>query len=338
MTEFKKWSIAYEELKKVNGALLTADPPQLGKAIALGEALIAENTPRSAKLLSKALEKNPDKQVFNEMMCERIKQLHGDFEAATAVFLERKGAAEDTYAAYLNELAVTQQYKDALLQSIGAIEERESEGRVMMRFSEQKERQELHSSREQGADAIRKAMTEREAAKWSAEFTRRTGEKAALMAWLDSFHGDRVAAFCAAVRSLVVRHPATVDNLRMLVKELVRHPENADIRKIRNNNANFVRDFGHPCSAVSRDRYYDVERALFAVGFGVTYVGDPTTVPSIADEECKPLGHEVYNDRWLILNEPDPSLDPSEWCSWHEATEKMALALEQRDYEGHASH
>jgi hypothetical protein len=342
MTEFKKVSAAVDEICTAIVDLLrqhTGDIVDVHGKIEFLSLLFADVQPRLRKLLSKAREIDPNRQIYNESMCARIEELCRRFvDAATLLGVPGStewlvgtpelrigeaptiAAVEREWEEHLLAQAQTDAWKQSIVRNAQELVFRETEERALASVRQRKAREEVEAAFVEERRQIRSALHRREEEKWARELARRQEERSEPRE-ASLLHDD-------AVRTSVLHR------LIDLLLEVSCNPDNQNVRQIRCSNELWMSHFGHPCASLPTgcccaevSRY--VESELLSVGYAVRYTGTPVALPFKAKSDFRmpcgglggkheytPMGFEDYGERCLVLEEPEATLNPDGWCEW----------------------
>jgi hypothetical protein len=403
MTEFRKVSDLVEELRAVSAELSqgfsrasahatesdAAAVIRMNTAGTRTVALVTALAPRLAKLVAKAEEQDPNKMVYNELMCERILALsrvfteeivlplcslghlaetaEGDGRHETEVDLATRVAscaavqwAQDAHDEMIVRLAATDSWRGQLLNTLEALVQREEHVRTVLQAEQRAASSRLFAVEEpEGRRAVREAERRRSAARWAAETARRSREADAVAAAAQADMRDIVGKLRGDGHLEPMSH--LVARLGDLIQELAVNPDNIGIRTLRCANTNFVSNFGHEaltqtradplcedssCEPCCCGRMHQCAIAvLYAAGYVPEYSsGGPVRavlalqglMPSSEVLPCgtelslhvySDVGYELYGERMLKLQEPNPMVDPDAWCAWRARLEAIGELL-----------
>lgn len=365
MTEFKKVQQLLDDVKEhvvyIHSSILNSSTPSpysvYGRARDQLVSSASDLVRRGHKLYTKATEKDPNKQIYNETMCGRIADLYQNI----AEFMETSlGVSSETlmsivdgtegdcvlassdlcskmtelYEAAVVQEAHTSAWNDAVASSIVSLVEREVVMRVVLEVEEKNAQKMIASDARESRAAARQAEDARAAALWELEQHRRSSEHLlpaapSVAAVFDNMTSDR--ATCALRTRLAT-----------LLREVRANPERQGIRVLRYVPLT-LEHFGHPCvrlhggGCCCKEINYLAEGVLRMAGYQPRYNNAPShnavvmqsfsaSGPSFAlpcggssnDHEYVPLGFEPYGERTLVLVEPDPQTEMDRWWSWHE--------------------
>jgi hypothetical protein len=305
--------------------------------------LIPSLRTRVGKLLAKAREKDPNRQIYNETMCARIEELAADADQAFEAFEPETYYVEEGYRAWLIAKMASEGYKAALVSSTSDLAAREKDSRDLTRYSESDAWKELQKIRAVDYDEAYQRFRAREAAEQAVEDARRAEERQALRRWrseafamgVEATVNDEVASVPPEIRTSWLRHVGS------LLDAVASDPSQVGIRKLRNLHPAVLKDFGHPFAESvtdghtrdaerARAAYTATERLLSLVGYEPSYsttllgpVGTggggwavPATVP-----------WSKYGERLLQLQEPIADQQPDEWLAWHARLQDLITAI-----------
>ena len=217
----------------------------------------------SERLLLRAREKDPEKQMYNEDMCSKIEQLCVDVNLALeSVSDDLKARVAAAHALFLKQQAASVEYRAALLTSIESVVRRESDERYLFCYTEVEEWDGLLQQSNQSFSSIRSREILRHENRWKSEQRRRDAERLALVSWQKT-GADQIAEavdacltaaadaamLCDSVTS--TRDAKTLELSRAidsLLTAVLRAPDDDNIRRLRLGNTNFRRVFGHPAA------------------------------------------------------------------------------------------
>lgn len=301
MTEFKKVTDSVSQLHEKLSELFLQPQTALSGYLLLswcnGE--IASLTPRVRKLLLKARETDPNRQVYNEAMVGKIEELSSRYCSILAemfavdiqvdalcgeepfdcsvVFMESDRVAPfvDAYEEFLLQQASQAALEQATASGTAAITEEEGKLRFLSTCAERRERLALEDMRSTNRRVIRELLEQREAERWSLERQRRQTES-------DQF--EQIAAQWN--EEALIADLLAVDPTRWLIQRLhehgvtlFHHPERKEVRLIRTGNPLAIAHFGHacvqhaaspPCCCMAVSRATEV--ALSGIGYRPKYI------------------------------------------------------------------
>ncbi|KEG11631.1 putative membrane associated protein [Trypanosoma grayi] len=372
MTEYKKLCALVAQLREESTRMAQAcEGGEENDALALHllsesiQTLISNARPRLLKILRKAQETNPDRQIYNETMCGAIKGLFEDFcEGVSALFGQPMRDAlisEDNinyeecpslswaanmYDQYMLNLARTEAWKKRLATSIADLVLFEEETRAVYSAEEKQARGTLlQAKKAEKADAIR-LLEERETAKWEVELRRRGDEHKRLLGAANLSGGQ--SAEKALLDVPVSFRKLFAANMLQLARALRTSPEDPNIRHIRCNNVRVMTEYGHIslCSECLTCKAFQscAEVLWYMMGYRVEYSSSPALSLRAVIERSQPItlpcgnnasehaitliGFEDYSERLFSLHEPDPTQEPNEWMTWYTTVEALAHCLE----------
>ncbi|EAN97381.1 hypothetical protein, conserved [Trypanosoma cruzi] len=372
MTEYKKLCAILAQLREEVTSLSCAfeggegqDTVALHSLSTSIQKLVTNAQPRLLKILRKATETDPNRQIYNEAMCAAIKQLFDDFcELLSCLFgvpMEEMVLSEgkinfedspsiswteDVHNNYLLHLAQTEAWKKRIATNIADLVLFEEETRTVYFAEERKARETLLQIKRNEKTNILHMLKEREAAKWEAEVRRRNDEHKGLMN-ASSFYGVQNIA------TVLLRIPEPfrkllAGNMAQLVRALRTTPEDPNIRRIRCNNRRVMMDYSHVvfCGECETCRILvaAAEILWYIMGYRVEYSTAPTSSLRTVIENNPPIllpcgryasehaiaviGFEEYSERFFTLHEPDPMQDSDEWMVWYATLEALLARLE----------
>lgn len=347
MTEYKKCVAAVDEVSAATKHL--NDHARVDQDVAAAQSILEKFDDdivpnlriRIGKLLTKAREKDPDKQIYNEAMCAKIEELAADANRACDDFDAAVPYAHAAVHSMLRSRVHQKVLESALAHSSAEISRAEADARSLNKYEYGawvRETTVIMSRAYDEAYARKKAREERE---WQCEIERRRLE-------MDRFEGVKqeaaqsgqsLGAFTAQ-RFVEDCHQRGID-LRLLLRrvvglldELARDPSAPNVCKLRVNNSTFAEHFGHPCAMPlsadderfeesargARDTYDVTETVLGLVGYRPHYelAGGFVRTPPAGRWRFGFMPWERYSERFLLLKEPDPAVDTDEWMAWHE--------------------
>ncbi|RNE99960.1 putative membrane associated protein [Trypanosoma rangeli] len=372
MTEYKKLCALVAQLRE-DVTLLTCnfaggDERDIDALHSLSmsiQTLVANAQPRMLKILCKAIETDPNRQIYNEAMCTAIKQLFEDFcEVVGCLFegpmkemllSENKldfeecpsiSWVENVYSHHLLRRAQTESWQKRFVTNIADLVLCESETRAVYGAEQKQARETLLQAKRIDKASVQQILKDKEAAKWEAEVRRRNDEHKRLM---------EASKFCGAegIEAMLLRIPepfrkVLARNMLQLAQALRTTPEDPNIRRIRCNNMRVMMEYSHAafCSGCQTCQKFvaSAEVLWYVMGYQVDYSTAPTSslcaiinsnspilLPcgSYASEHAiAAIGFEDYSERFFTLCEPDPMQQSSEWMAWYATLEAVLGRLE----------
>lgn len=372
MTEYKKLCAMVEKLREESALIRAAfesgdeENPNAVHALSTSiQSLITNAQPRLLKILRKALETDPNRQIYNEKMCAAIQLLFDEFCDVVGVLFEGLMSetllseatlnfeecpsllwAEKVYDCHLLRVAHTEAWKKRLATNIADLVVFEEETRAVYAAEEKQARDVYLRTMRSEKATIQELLNAREAAKWEAE-VRRRGDEHQRLATASSSH---TAADVCRVLSCVPEafRGCLAMNMLRLVKALRTTPEDPNIRRIRCNNMRVMTEYGHValCSGCQTCRiiHSSAEVLWYMMGYKLEYSTSPVcSLRALIDSSAPillpcgspasahtvtPIGYEDYSERFFTLCEPDPAQRPEEWTRWYATLGAMAGSLE----------
>ncbi|KAH9593093.1 hypothetical protein LSM04_000927 [Trypanosoma melophagium] len=373
MTEYKRLLLLVTQLREEITQLIQAFKSDDDKdALTLHEwstsiqTLITNGRPRLVKILYKALETDPDRQIYNEKMCEAIQKLFDEFlecvdtlfeasmkdeilSLASKLNFEESPSllwAQEKYDQYMLQMAQTEEWKKRLAINIADLVIFEGQTRAVISAEEKQERVGLLDAKNTDKTKILKLLKDREEAKWKAELERRAEEHKRLVEAVSLYRDQNIDKILLGVpeslRKLLGSH------ILELLRALRTTPEDNNIRRIRCNNVRVMRDYGHisfcsECRSCS-DFLFSAEILWYMMGYQVEYSSSPTQSLLSVIESNPPIqlpcgrnasehvfteiGFEEYSERFFILHEPNPIENANEWMTWYATLETMTRNFE----------
>ncbi|KAH8617896.1 hypothetical protein ERJ75_000332500 [Trypanosoma vivax] len=372
MTEYKKLCSLLLQLREETSALVVAcddggveDAAKLHQRAVLIKSLIVDGRCRVVKLLRKAQEKDPNRQIYNERMCLLIEQLFEEFcdvvavlfgDRAKGLILSEEGLpfeeslplswAEDCYDRHLILLAQSEAWRKRLANDLTELSSMEEEARALHVALEKQDYSLLLRQKRETEAQIQQLLDERRQAKWEAEKERREKEHEGLLS--SSISSDAALAFTLLESVPEPFRRKLASHLLCLVRALRSTPEDFNIRHIRCSNLRVLTEYSHLsfCSECKTcgTLVSAVEVLLYVLGYRLHYSSLPVP-PLISIMEANPavrlpcgrllsehrvalIGFEDYSERLFVLNEPNPAEKPTEWMEWYARTEALMHRLE----------
>ncbi|ORC91523.1 putative membrane associated protein [Trypanosoma theileri] len=373
MTEYKKLTLLVTQLREEITQLIQAfksdddkDAVTLHERSASIESLIINGRPRLVKILHKALETDPDRQIYNEKMCEAIKKLFDEFSECVDTLFEASMKdeilslesklnfeecpsilwAQEKYDQHMLHMAQTEEWKKRLATNIADLVIFEGQTRAVLSAEEKQVRVGLLEAKKTEKEKILKILKDREEAKWKAELERRTEEHKRLVKAVSVYNDQNIDKILLSVpeslRKLLASH------ILELLQALRTTPEDTNIRRIRCNNVRVMMDYGHIsfCNKchLCRDFLSCAEILWYMMGYQVEYSSSPAqsilsiieSNPSIqlpcgrnaSEHVITEIGFEDYSERFFILHEPNPVENANEWMTWYATLETMTHGFE----------
>ncbi|CCW60852.1 unnamed protein product [Phytomonas sp. EM1] len=340
MTEYKKLAMLVEKLKNDTDALMQGlmrhslqneDPLMSGSptieelhSIAMDiKHIILQATPRLKKIVSKARETDPDRQIYNEMMCKKIEQLLETFCDVLVSRLIRQENAGDSaskisetseemlqnltdasledypalakvevlYDKHMLRRAAAEAWSQRIATDLSGLMKFEEEGRAVLIAREKLTRAKFLEEKGNQKDCILKLLKQKEVEKWESEVARRVLEHAGLHNLSKDLKKHSIPPLISEMISDPALQKLFAARMYRLTKDLLVTPEDERIRYLRNNNQNLIEDFGHPClshrlcGCTCRVFNTVAERIWYALGYEVQYSANKSFIPSILVEK-----------------------------------------------------
>jgi hypothetical protein len=272
--------------------------------------------------------------------CERVCEAGAECDAQ---FANACPLADELQELYENAVVIeanSSAWAATTANTLAALLSMQQVGRVVLEVEEKNSSRQLFTVDAVASRAAARAAEDaRAAAIWNAEMQRRDREAQLLLP--------------ARVADVIERCKAVVDKVHLsrlckrlaaLLREVHANPERQGIRTLRCVPLS-LEHFGHPgaslpdgCSCQTLNAA--AEAVLRMVGYRARYNTKPSynivvqeffTVSaapfpmpcgrSSNEHVYHPVGYELYGERTLVLEEPDPQTEMDAWCSWHEAFE-----------------
>ncbi|EPY28349.1 hypothetical protein AGDE_06955 [Angomonas deanei] len=346
MTEYKKLVALVEQLHQNVDSVLSrnsADVPQLHAAAEEVRSAVHDAAPRLLKMILKARETNPDKQIYNEAMCGKIEILFDSFcrevyrivdseegveednrvnEIKEHILLSEPlvmvddaaslSAVEDLYAGYTLQKAREEDWQRRVATGLQEVLQYEEQGRALVYAEERQSRAAWVEEQKTHHRAILAHLRRMEEEKKQAEADRQIAEHTAFRTRVVALKTGNVLSF---IKDRVPDHyqRAFTDHLFDLVRALLTTPEDPNLRKLRNNNGALMHHFGHPCLHDSScDAVYSAAEVLWGlIGYSVRYTQQP--VPTLANQVAAgtlqdvqlPCGHTLLQHNYTSMGFED---------------------------------
>lgn len=320
MTEFKKLTALVLEIRGDVDTILqlsqrdNLDDADVNAVYATAEKArqaVANTTSRLQRLVLKARETDPNRQIYNEAMCGHIEALFGEYcvevarlvpvlleddepsEAERLTQLQVAIVADPTkdilehstilekvdvwHDAYLLRRAVAEEWSKRVAGDLTELVAFEGPSRDVLQVQEKQTRASLTEDMQVNKRSIVELLRTREEAKWNDEKKRRHDERTQIEA-------ASKAALAEGLPRYLHTHldgstlAAFAGHLGDLCEALLAIPDNENIRKLRNSNHNLMTHFGHPCLRVPggcgcATVVQAAEVVWHALGYRVQYTG-----------------------------------------------------------------
>lgn len=253
------------------------------------------------KMLSRAREKDPDKQLYNESMCSKIEALAQNYALACEEIEVKKSRATLRYTAVLKEAESLAFWKQQQQHSLDDVIFRESAERLlgMNEYAESKAEIEVWALCL--FESVLRARVEVANDAESEVIWKCASECQRVISVREQCRSNSaIVHFVALMRPLLSESGRR--NLVRLCDALISTPELTSIRTIRSSGVNFSSDFGSEGSEIRSAP----ESILFALRYSVEY---------------------HLGERRLILHEPSPEEEPEKWIQWFEEVTLVVAQL-----------
>ena len=345
MTEFKRCTAEIDDLdaaaaKFADHVQWSDDVERAKRDVDTSVAASTSLQVRVGKLLAKAREKDPDRQIYNEKMCQRIEELAARGAQVFARFDEIVGPVNDAHCAWLRQRLENGEYQKQLETTTELITAREADFRFGVSYDERDARVALEEEAGNSYSRSRARQHAREAAELEVELARRAQESETCKA-LNKRANENADGFIAeAVVGLPRR---VISALCRLFDAISADPSHPGVNRLRNLHPALLADFGHPLAIASdateeavtaasaaRLHYSCFEAVCVAAGYLPSY---PNTFLGSCGEGGP--GWRVpadtpwakYGERMLHLQEPSIQDAPDDWMSWHARLQAISNKL-----------
>jgi hypothetical protein len=295
------------------------------------------------KLLAKAREKDPDRQIYNEMMCKRIEELAAAAAEALAAFETVVEPIETLYHVALVQRMNGEAYRAALVSSTKELEAREKDARDLLKLNQASDSRAVADVGAANYNDALSRFRERVAREWAEEEARRAEEAAQFAGWQEQRRKD-LHGFVQECFTMIpeATRRATWRHLADLLDALRADPSNPGVQRLRNAHPAVLANFGHPfaepaaldgdaaAAALARAKYAAAERLLAGVGYAPAYSINTLGTTGTGAPGWKIGAHAPWakhGERLLELREPEADKDPQEWLDWHERLQAIHEAV-----------
>lgn len=242
---------------------------------------------RIRKIVSKAREADPNRQIYNEAMCKRIEELLTDFCTVLLLLQQTEGnpseprdseqsedepnfrdafmmndfsehqfleeapiliAIDDAHDRYILRRAQEEEWNSRVAQGVSDVLCFEAQNRSLLGAEEKCTRSLLVEAKRVDKNCVISLLEERAEARWKEELHRRSMEDSKLRSNLEHIQIlENIPTFIGQHISDSTARSVFAGYMRSLVSALLRTPEDVNIRRLRNNNQYLIHDYGHPC-------------------------------------------------------------------------------------------